>query len=161
MKAVDLQNNNFLLSLQSYAFTPVIDKPTRVHSGSATLYIDNIIINQFNGQVSGGNIVSDISDHFSQFCFLPLGDAKATKMSNRPKYRDFSNFSQDMFLHDLNKITWDSTDDVNDVDKLFSSFFSNVNRMINKHAPLKTASRKKVKQLLKPLITKGILTSIH
>ena len=74
MKAVDLQNNNFLLSLQSYAFTPVIDKPTRVHSGSATL-IDNIIINQFNGQVSGGNILSVISDHFSQFCFLPLGDA--------------------------------------------------------------------------------------
>ena len=45
--------NNFLLSLQSYALTPVIDKTTRVHSGSATL-IDNIVINQFNGQVSGG-----------------------------------------------------------------------------------------------------------
>ena len=56
--------------------------------------------------MSGGNIlVSDISDHFSKFCFLPLGDAKVTKMSNRPKYRDFSNFSQDMFLHDLNQIT--------------------------------------------------------
>ena len=158
MKAVDLQNNNFLLSLQSYAFTPVIDEATlRVHSGSATL-IDNIIINQFNGQVSGGNIVSDISDHFSQFCFLPLGDAKVTKMSNRPKYRDFSKFSQDMFLLDLNEITWDSTDDVNNVDKLF---FSKVNHVINKHTPLKTASRKKVKQLLKPWITKGILKSIH
>ena len=82
-------------------------------------------------------------------------------MFNRLKYRDFSNFSQGMFLHDLNQITWDSTDDVNDVDKLFSSFFLKVNRVINKHAPLKTASRKKVKQLLKPLITKGILKSIH
>ena len=82
-------------------------------------------------------------------------------MSNRPKYRDFSSFSQDMFLHDLNQITWDSTYDVNDVDKLFSSFFSKVNRVINEHAPLKTASRKKVKQLLKPWITKGILKSVH
>ena len=64
--------NNFLLSLQSYAFTPVIDKQTGVHSGSATL-IDNIfLINQFNGGVSGGNIVSDISGQFSQFCLLPL-----------------------------------------------------------------------------------------
>ena len=66
-----------------------------------------------------------------------------------------------MFLHDLNQITWDSSDDVNDIDKLFSSFFSKVNRVINKHAPLKTASGKKVKQLLKPWITKGILKSIH
>jgi len=84
---------------------------------------------------------------------LPLGDVKVTNMSNRPKYRDFPSFSQDMFLHDLNQITWDSTDDVNDVDKLFSSFFSKVNRVINKHAPLNTASRKNVKQLLKPWIT--------
>ena len=63
-------------------------------------------------------------------------------MSNRPKYRDFSSFSQDMFLHDFNQITWDSTDNVNDVDKLFSSFFSKVNWVINKRAPLKTASIK-------------------
>ena len=76
---------------------------------------------------------------------MPLGDVKVTKLSNRPKYHDFSSFSQDMFVHDLNQITWDSTDDVNDVDKLFSSIFSKLNRVINKHAPLKTASRKKVK----------------
>ena len=63
-----------------------------------------------------------------------------------------------MFLHDLNQISWDSTDD--DIDKLFSSFFSKLNRVINKHAPIKIASTKKVKQLLK-LITKGILKSIH
>ena len=59
-------------------------------------------------------------------------------MSNRPKYCDFSSFSQDMFLQDLNQITWDSTDDVNDVDKIFSSFFAKVNRVINKHASLNT-----------------------
>ena len=63
-----------------------------------------------------------------------------------------------MFLHDLNQISWDSTDD--DIDKLFSSFFSKLNRVINKHAPIKIASTKKVKQLLK-LITKRILKSIH
>jgi len=73
-------------------------------------------------------------------------------MSKRPKCCDFSSFAQDMILHDLNQITWDSTDDVNDVDKILSSFFSKVNRVINKHGPLNTASRKKVKQLLKAWI---------
>ena len=82
-------------------------------------------------------------------------------MSNRPKYRDFRSFSQDMFLHDLNQTIWDSTDDVHDIDKFFSSFLSKVNRVIDKHAPLKIALRKKVKQLLKPWITKGILKSIR
>lgn len=89
--------NNFLLSLQSYAFTPVLDKPPRVRSGWAAL-IDNILINQFNGQVSGGKIVSDISDHFSQFAFCVL--VKGTKMSNFPRYRNFSSFSPNMILDD-------------------------------------------------------------
>ena len=37
--------NDFLLLFQSYPLTPVIDKPTRVHSSSATL-IDNILVSQ-------------------------------------------------------------------------------------------------------------------
>lgn len=59
--------HNFLLPLQSLSFIPTIDKPTRVHGNSATL-IDNIFVNNIKGTVSSGNIVSDISDHFSQFC---------------------------------------------------------------------------------------------
>ena len=64
--------NDFLLLLQSYALTPVIDKPTRVHSTSATL-IDNILVIQVDDFdfVLSGNVVSDISDYFSQFCLLP------------------------------------------------------------------------------------------
>lgn len=60
--------NDFLLSLQSYAFTLMIDKPTRVHSGSATL-IDNILVNQVNGSFRSGNAISYISDHFFPILF--------------------------------------------------------------------------------------------
>ena len=61
----------FLLALQSYSFVPTIDKPTRVYSGSATL-IDNIFVNKNYGRITSGNIISDISDHYSQFCFTEL-----------------------------------------------------------------------------------------
>ena len=44
-------------------------KPTRARSTSATL-IDNIFINNPDQVVVSGNIISDISDHFSQFCIL-------------------------------------------------------------------------------------------
>ena len=55
-----------MLSLQSYFFTPTIDKPTRVYNNSATI-IDNIFTNNPEA-LKSGNLVSDISDHFSQFC---------------------------------------------------------------------------------------------
>ena len=54
----------FLLSLQSYSFLPLIDKPMRVHSTSATL-IDNILINNVSDLQLSANIISDNSDHFS------------------------------------------------------------------------------------------------
>ena len=56
-------SHNFLLSIQSYSFSPVIDKPTRVHNNSATL-IDNILVNRIDFKLSSGNIVSDISGHY-------------------------------------------------------------------------------------------------
>ena len=51
----------FLLSLQSFSFTPTIDKPTRVHNNSATL-IDNILTNKVDANITSDNIVSDICE---------------------------------------------------------------------------------------------------
>ena len=61
--------HNFLLSSQRFSFFPTIDKPTRVHNNSAAL-IDNILLNRFDYNITSGNIVSDVSDHDSQFCIL-------------------------------------------------------------------------------------------
>ena len=58
---------SFLLALQSYSFIATIDKPTRVYSSSTTL-IDNIFGNRYCGKITSGNIISDISDHYPQFC---------------------------------------------------------------------------------------------
>ena len=100
---------------------PTIDKPTRVRSSSATL-IDNIFIHNPNQVMACGYIVSDSSDHFSQFCIL-----KSTKNKvkvNKFIVRDFSRYSVDCFN------TEDSQVDGNvivvtksyDVNTLFSSF---------------------------------------
>ena len=154
--------NDFLLSLQSYALTPVIDKPTRVHSSSATL-IDNILASQVDDldSVLSGNVVSDISDHFSQFCLLPAYKLQFSLTAICREYRDFSSFSDDSFLNDLEQIDWDSIGHSNrDINKSFSTFFHKTLRVLNKHAPTKITSRRKAKQQLKPWITKGIRRSI-
>ena len=60
-------SQDFLLSLRSCYLIPTVDKPTRLHRTSATL-IDNIFVNNPDKLLARGNIISDISDHFSQFC---------------------------------------------------------------------------------------------
>jgi len=58
-----------LLSLQSFSLIPTIDKPTRVYKNTATLS-DNILVNKLDAEIYSGNIVSDVSDHYSQFCIF-------------------------------------------------------------------------------------------
>ena len=72
-----------LLSLQSFSFIPIIDKPTRVYNNSATL-IDNILTNKVDVEITSGNIISEISDHYSQFCI-------SHNFIQRPKTRKAKN----------------------------------------------------------------------
>ena len=47
------------------------------------------------------------------------------------------------------------------VNNLFSSFYNKLNKIVNKHAPFKSISRRKVKCFSKPWITTGIRKSIQ
>ena len=144
----------FLMSLQSCFLLPTIDKPSRVSRTSATL-IDNIFVNIPNQVSISGNIISDISDHFSQFCILK-SVAEQTHASIR-KVRDYSQFSSDSFTAELGYVDWNEIihrggDDIN---KMFSGFYNKLHNIINKHAPVKSISKRRAKQL-----TKGIRASI-
>ena len=151
----------FLNCLQSYALLPTIDKPTTVttvYKGSSSL-IDNIFLNIFEYYSVSGNIVSDVTDHFSQFCIL-----KSSVEIAQPKKittRDYSKFSQRTFLQELSDLTWDSTLSAKDPSKAFSTFYNKLNKLFNKHTPLRTLSKRKSKQLAKPWITKGLRKAIN
>ena len=152
-------SNDFLTTLLSCYLIPTIDKPTRVHKNSASL-IDNIFVCNPEDVSISGNIISDISDHFSQFCIIR--SAKDKKNITKKKVRDFSNFSADKFKSDISQIKWNikTAGGMNDANRLFSSFYKKLNKVVNKHAPIKNLSKRKAKQLSKPWITKGIRTSI-
>ena len=74
---------SFLLWLQSCYIFPTIDYPTHVHNNSAT-FMNNIFINNF---LACGNIMSDISDHFSQF-FIAKDAKDRTARGNNAIARD-------------------------------------------------------------------------
>ena len=64
------QTQEFLYSMFAHSFIPLINKPTRVTSTSATL-IDNIFCNILPPPNSG-ILVSDILDHFPIFTLFPF-----------------------------------------------------------------------------------------
>ena len=153
-------SHDFLSSLQSCYLTPAIDKPTRVRPTSATLN-DNIFINNPDKVIACGNLITDLSDHFSQFCILK--SMKAKTRVKKCKMRDFSRFSSDRLNADLSNVDWSalSANESNDVNSIFSSFYNKFNKLVNKHAPMKTISDRKAKQFSKPWITKGLRKSIR
>ena len=150
--------HNFLLSLQSFSLIPTIDKPTRVNKNTATL-IDNILVNKLDAEIYSGSIISDISDHYSQFCVFQK--IKVIRKKGRKKMRDFSSFSENSFADELSQIDWDSVSGAqNDPDHSFTILYNKVNKLLDKHAPHKTLSQRRAKQMQKPWITRGLRKSI-
>ena len=56
----------------------------------------------------------------------------------------------------LATIDWSCINTRNNIDELFTTFYKTLNKIINKHAPIKTLSQGRIKQFSKPSITKGI-----
>ena len=152
---------NFILSLQSFKLTPTIDKPTRVHHNSYSL-IDNIFASNLEDTITSGNIISDLTDHFSHFVFLTLLITSLTsKVQIKMPLRDFSNYSEAKFLNELSQLDLTgAVSGLNDVNKSFSVFYDKLNKLLNRHAPFKPISKPKKKKFLKQWVTKGIRKSI-
>ena len=85
------------------------------------------------------------------------------KIKKKVKLRDFTHFSAEYFNAELSGVNWNvpAITGASDVDNLFSSFYNKFNKIVNKYAPLKALSKRKVKQLCKPWITKGLRVSIR
>ena len=152
-------SQDFLTSLQSCYLIPTVVKPTRVRSTSATL-IDNIFVKTPEKVLASGNIISDLSDHSSKFCIL-TSIVPQTKAESR-KVNDFSKFSPDSFTADISQVDRNEIlERANvDVDGTFSSFYNKFNKILNKHAPFKILSKRRIKQLSRPWITKVIRSAI-
>ena len=64
------QTSEFLDSLASNSFIPLILQPTRITSHSNTLK-DNICSNVFDPDIVSGNLTTTISNHLPQFSIIP------------------------------------------------------------------------------------------
>ena len=123
---------DFLLSLQSFSSIPTIDKPTRVYNTSATL-TDNILTNKVDVEITSRNIISDISDHSSQFC-ISHNFIQRPKPGKQTRW-DFSGYSRSKFNSELSDdlVSQTNFSDQFDVDTAFSYFYNTLLALLDKH----------------------------
>ena len=109
------ETNEFLDSLASNSFIPLILQPTRITSHSNTL-IDNIFSNVIDPDIISGNLTTTISDHLPRFSiiFNMFGNVSVNKCNIYE--RDWSKFDPENFILDYFSVDWEDllkTDELN------------------------------------------------
>ena len=154
----DRHTAQFLDDMYSNCFIPYITLPTRITPRSKTL-IDNIFYNNFDDSIISGNIITDISDHLTQFLITPK------VLENEPKksiYKIcFKNFNEELFENNLKNTNWEALFNLNltDVNFSFGQFIQKIIELLDIHPPYKYF-KPKIKKHNKPWITCGLATSI-
>ncbi|CAH3042972.1 unnamed protein product [Porites lobata] len=110
-------------TMYSRMFFPLITRPTRITSNTATL-IDNIFTNNLNNLSVSGLMFCDISDHLP--IFTPLLDQN--KNLNTTSWLSFRDKSRNnvvaKFKDRLANVHWDELSECKDTDRLCLSVFS-------------------------------------
>ena len=116
----------------SYGYLPQILQPTRIQGDFATI-IDNIFTNTCNRKIRSGNIITDFSDHYSQFVSIERERLDFKKITMYK--RNYSTFSEDSFRDDISIQNFDNN--LEDVNDQFKDFYLRLKGCVERHAPLK------------------------
>ena len=122
------KTSEFVDELFAFGLCPLITKPTRVTSHSATL-IDHIHSDMINDVYKSGIVTTDLSDHFGIFTLLKM--EKGTQSQNSYSARSFSSenistFKRLLYDSDFSLVT--STNNINDAyDRFVESYQSAFN----------------------------------
>ena len=129
--------------MSSCGLLPQILNPSREIGNSSTI-IDNIFTNNISNSIQSSNILTDLSDHYSQFIMV-----NRDKLDVKPilvYIRDYSKFSVDRFR---------------DVNHLFNDFYFELEGCVDRHAPLKKLNPKETKLMSKPWNSNELIKMIN
>ena len=148
--------SDFLETLYSASFFPLITKPTRITNETATL-IDNIFCNYSDiDNFVNGILFTDLSDHFPVFTInKACNEEVIQKYINK---RSYSQQNHNRFIQEIDEFNWDQIYNLESCQDAFTFFHTNLKSIYEKSFPLKTF---KVGYLnRKPWLTTGLKNSI-
>ena len=105
----DINNNTneYLNTVIKNGFIPTMLLPIRVTSHACTLTDHIFYLSRTSKiQVSSGNLMTDMSDHFANF--LILHSSTKSKAADRPKVRIFSDRNKNNFKRLIGEIKWET-----------------------------------------------------
>ena len=129
--------SEFLDTIYSYNVYPLITKPTRVTSSSATL-IDHILSNDID--ISSGHmqgiLCTSMSDHFAIFHIAGnVSTGKLTQPVSPKLTRDMRRKNVNKFLDEMHNIDWHNLLRINDAQCAYSTFHKILSDVYNKCFP--------------------------
>ena len=148
----------FIDTLFSFAFIPLISNPTRLTSYSATL-IDNIFTNNLSQNVINGVVLNDLSDHLPVFAYFS-GLTLTRDGDNKAFVRKFTDENLRKFNENVSNTNWSSLLD-EDPNMAYNNFIDEYSRIYNGCFPLKAIRGKLLKNRSSPWISPGLLKSIN
>ena len=151
--------NEFLDIMYSNMFFPLITRPTRITSYTATL-IDNIFTNNLDNCIFSGLFFTDISDHLPIFCLL-----YCQEQPNKPKdnsyifFRDKNRDKVLKFRDKLENTDWAAVCEPPDPINSYAKFQCEYTNIFHSCFPL-IKSKACSKRFSKPWMTNGLCISI-
>ena len=129
------QVSNFLDSINSLGLYPLITKPTRITSHSATL-IDNIFTNIHDFAHMSSIIVCDISDNIPVITRKKVNTHTCKQISiiSYNKVRNHSEVNM-ISLYELGNELWNVIHDIDNVDDAHKNFINIVSTLYNECCP--------------------------
>ena len=154
--------NDFINTLYTGSFYPLINKPTRVTTKSSTL-IDNIFTNILDLKITPGILYNDITDHFPIFQILNTNNNNKNKNKiNNNNYitkRKININNISSLGTELSQTDWNNVLQSDSANESYNNFISKFTDLYNKHLP-KVKTKINKRKDAKPWITSGIIKSI-
>ena len=150
---------DYLDTLLSHGLLPKITVPTRIVHDKGTL-IDHLFVKLLdsNDNCIVGTLMSDITDHFMNFCFLDYSTGK-TKPQH-VSYRPCTDKNISMFNDTLAKRNMTTVYNSNDPNVAYNNLVNIYANTLDEVIPVKTVRFNKYKHKKESWITKGILNSL-
>jgi hypothetical protein len=159
LKFSDHRNTGiYLENIFSQGFLPLIVKPTRLTSHSATL-IDHIYTNKLEINATSGIVITDVSDHFGIFSIIKGVRGTHLNMHNNKPQRSFSQTNIDNFNALLQHTDFTPVFQATCPDTAYNIFIKLYLDSDDNAFPLRNSKtpRKYIKRL--PWFTKGLVRS--
>ena len=136
------ESKSFSEMMNSPAMFPLINKPTRITTRTATL-IDNIFTNEIKYTVDSGIIIDDLSDHLPIFALCDF-EVERNNISMHHEGNHITDTNLEALKLKLKQHDWSNVHTSNDVNTSYNYFINDFKAMLEQ-----TCTRKKKKKSTK------------